>query len=204
MAIQTLVDLRVRLKDWSNRKDLADTLLTDFINVAQARANRLLDIPPFDKVGSKTLDANSRVVVPKDFIEAKVFSIVIGNITIELERKNPAFVLKDKSVSIYPTYFTRIGGEFLISPAMPEGTEVSLYYTAALTPLALDTDSNWLVTDAPEVLLYGALSELSLYTKNLEEASLWEGKFQSAMVELQNMNDTAEWSGSSIAIGGVS
>ena len=88
----------------------------------------------------------------------------------------------------------------IIAPAPVTGSSVDLYYYYSPDSLDEDTDTNWFVKFANDMLLYGALVELSLYIKNPEEALQWEAKFGAAVRDIQAMADNAEWSGSTITI----
>lgn len=204
MASQTLLDLRGRVRAWSNRKDLSDELLNDFINIAQARLNRLLRVPPLEAEATLSPDAEGIVRVPREYLE--MISVWYTDATgrrVSLDRKDAAYSKELASASKgCPRFFARQGYDIQLSPvpqdSVPDSLE--LYYYASLQPLTQDTDINWFTEDAPEVLLYGALTELSLYLRDEIGAGQWEAKFQNHSAEIQNMEDTAMWSGGTLAI----
>ncbi len=200
MAVQQLSDLRDDVRDWSNRKDILDDRIDDFINIAQARLIRLLRIPPFEAEATILFINDNELPIPQDYLENRYISVSTSDGDIQLERKNFAFVDERAHVTGTPQYFSRKGGSFFVAPTPSDITGADIFYIAALQPLVVDTDSNWLVTDAPEALLYGALTELHLFTKDQNKAAAWEAKFQAVSVEIQNMADDAEWSGSSLAV----
>jgi hypothetical protein len=63
-----------------------------------------------------------------------------------------------------------------------------------------DTDTNWFTQEAPELLLYGGLQELSDYARDQESMQVWSGKFLSEVNTLQAVEDRAAWSGSTIGV----
>tara|TARA_R110000850_G_scaffold127421_5_gene246469 strand:+ start:593 stop:1240 length:648 start_codon:yes stop_codon:yes gene_type:complete len=204
MASQTLLDLRGRLRAWSNRKDLPDELLSDFINIAQARLNRLLRIPPLEADAILTPSAKGSVRVPRDFLEmiAAWYTDAQGR-RVSLDRKDIAYTQELSSGgNSSPQFFARQGFDLQLSPVPLDVTSnsVELYYYASIQPLIENTDVNWFTEDAPEVLLYGALAELSLYLRDEIGAGQWEAKFQNHSREIQNIEDTAMWSGGTLAI----
>ena len=95
--------------------------------------------------------------------------------------------------------FARRNLEFLVSPNTA-GETLNLYYYRALDPLIDDSDTNFFVTDAPEMLVYGALAEMALFTKNKDELAVWEAKFQSSLLELEILATKAEWSGDTLSV----
>jgi len=201
MAISTLSDLRTRVKDWANRSDISNGLIDDFINTALDRALRLLRLPVMEATATLSVLDNGVTILPNDYIEAKELSLSYAGRTIGLQRKDANFV--DKALSTYtgaPQYFARKQNKLIIAPAPLTGSTVNLYYYYSPDSLEEDTDTNWFVKFANDMLLYGALVELSLYIKNPEEAVQWEAKFGSALRDIQNMADSAEFSGSTLSI----
>lgn len=201
MASQNLADLRGRVRDWSNRRDLSDELLNDVINVAQARLNRLLRLPVLESEATIMISEGNNALLPRDYLEAIQLKVVAGNQVISLERKDIQEVeeLAAKSTGT-PCFFGRRGPNLVLAPTPASITEATLYYYIALQPLVEDGDSNWFLLDLPEALLYGALSEVSLYLRDEIGAAQWEAKFQNAAKEAQRMADVAQWSGGPLAI----
>lgn len=202
MAIQRLADLRDTVRDWANRKDIADQIVDDFINIAQARATRLLRIPAIQTVATVTI-TDGAFTLPLDYVETTDLSLEVSNGVVTLERKPLSEVealRTGASNSGVPRHFARKGASVLIAPTSQAPDTASLYYWYAPPVLQEDDDTNWFVTDAPEVLLYGALKELSGFIKDNSSLPIWESQFQAAMVEVQNMADRAEESGSTLSV----
>jgi hypothetical protein len=204
MASQTLLDLRGRVRAWSNRKDFSDELINDFISIAQARLNRLLRIPPLEADAILTPDSNGAVRVPRDFLKmiAVWYTDAQGR-RVSLNRKDVAYIQQHASgPKGCPLYFARQGFDLQLAPIPTDisTSSLELYYYASIQPLTEDTDVNWFTEDAPEVLLYGALTELSLYLRDEIGAGQWEAKFQNHSKEIQNMEDTSMWSGGTLSI----
>jgi hypothetical protein len=199
MAQQTLVDLRSRLKAWSNRSDISDDKYNDFINIALSRLLRVIRIPVLE--ATATLEVESgEAEIPRDYLEAIDLRVSANGRLRSLERKDISFVQELVTGQGYPYWFSRRGTKFVVAPVPEDGTELILYYYIALQPLVLNTDTNWFVADAPEVLLYGALTELALYNRDEVQAAQWEAKFQNHAQEIQQLANKAEWSGSTLAV----
>jgi hypothetical protein len=200
MAVTNLGQLRTLVKDWSNRTDISDTTFDSFINLAQERANRVLRIPVLEGYQSLTITSEGTINLPTDYLEAKALSVSVGGRTYDLERKDLPLVVGKQTDSGFPKYFARQQNRFFVAPINNAVNQADLYYYIALNPLVNDTDSNWFVEYGTDLLLYGALAELSLYTKNPEEAAAFEGKFRGAAAEIENMANKAEFSGSTLGI----
>jgi hypothetical protein len=72
------------------------------------------------------------------------------------------------------------------------------------TPLGDGTSgtvtSNWLTTNAPDVLLYGALLEAEPFIKNDERVNLWINAYNSAITRIQDTDAKDRHSGSAMRI----
>jgi hypothetical protein len=201
MAVNNLGELRALVKDWANRKDISDSTYNSFINLAQDRANRVLRIPVLEGYNNNlTVNSEGAVALPEDYLEAKAVSFDSGGRTYELERKTLPYVVGMQTAEGFPKYFARQQNRFLIAPLNGEISSIKLYYYIVADNLVNDTDTNWFVEQGTDLLLYGALAELALYTKNTEEAQLFESKFRGAASELEAMAMKAEFSGSTIGV----
>jgi hypothetical protein len=198
MAVNNLGELRTLVKDWSNRTDISNSVIDSFINIAQDRANRILRLPILEGFSTITV-TNNTLLLPSDYLEVKSLTVVVNGKSIELERKDLAFVTKQQNNQGIPKYFARKQSKFIIGPSS-DVSSADLYYYYVADDLVNDTDSNWFVEYGTDLLLYGALSELALYTKNTEEALQYEAKFKATATDLIKMAEDADWSGSTISI----
>lgn len=207
LAAATLADLRAAVKQWSQRKNIADDVIDDFINLAFVRANRGLRIPPMERFADVVIDADGYAPIPTDYIEAKELVIVRNNQNILLERKAIHEVDYIYNLSPgCPRYFSRSGANLRIAPydnpavVDPEVNTMNLYYYAMLSPLVEDTDCNWLSSNAAGLVLYGALAELAAYTRDEEGQARWNSKYNEEIAILQGVEDRSEWRGSTLGV----
>ena len=193
--------IRNSLKQWSQRRNIPDEVLNDFIELALSKANRALRIPPLEAVSSIPFDTNGYLALPSNFIEVKQLRVTLNDKNIILERKHIDEVdYLAGRLEGDPCYFGRFGNYFRVAPYDSSITDATLYYWYAIPPMPDDTTTNWFTQYAPEVLLYGALQELADYTKDGERSAQWAAKFNEAISILQAMEDRAAWSGSTIGI----
>lgn len=75
-----LNSLIVSIKDWSKRKNIPDSTISEFIEIALSRANWALRVPVLEGYTAATIDDDGYIVIPANFIEMKEISIVIGTI----------------------------------------------------------------------------------------------------------------------------
>ena len=193
--------IRNSIKQWSQRKNIPDDVLDDFIEISLSKSNRALRIPPLETVAPIPVDANGILAIPNNYIEVKELSVPLRGINYPLERKAIHEVDVKNTESGSPCFFARQGNTFQISPWNLGDEELAyLYYWFALPPLIEDTDTNWFTLYSPDTLLYGALSELSDYTRDSEGTQLWTGKWTESINILQAVEDGAEWAGSTLGL----
>ena len=60
-----------------------------------------------------------------------------------------------------------------------------MVYWAKVTPLSDSAPTNWLLTESPEVYLFGALCEATPFIKEDERVALWQEKRGMAVAALR-------------------
>jgi hypothetical protein len=198
-----LKGIRDSVKQWSQRRNIDDATLNDFIEIALSRANRMLRIPPLEGFSALPVDVNGFAELPPNFIEAIELQFVSGGREYILDRKAISEVdyLSNSPRGGSPCVFGRFGNYFRVAPwNLGDELFVNLYYYKSLPPLVQDTDLNWFTEQAPELLLYGALTELADYTRDRDSRQVWDGKFSQEVSTLQAVEDRAAWSGSTIGV----
>lgn len=73
-------------------------------------------------------------------------------------------------------YFARQGANFIFGPNIGSATVVGTYYAkpVLLRNFASDAAANWLIVNAPDLLLYGALLEAETFLKNDSRLVVWK------------------------------
>jgi hypothetical protein len=83
----------------------------------------------------------------------------------------------------------------LVAPVLAEPVPVEITYYQTVPPLIADTDTNWLLDDAPDVYVYGMLLHFSQYLVEDERVGMWEASFMTAMKELERARERREYGG---------
>lgn len=196
--------LRQDVREWSQRRNIPDATIDKFIEIALSRACRFLRIPPLEAVSSAIPNENGYIQLPEDFQEVKEISTSYNNQRVILDRKHISEVDyiagKNSMANCPPEIFGRFGNSLRVAPWGGQDASVNLYYYRVDLPLTDDTSTNWFTLYAPEVLLYGALTELSNYSVDAESSELWNAKFTNEINTLQGVEDRAEWRGSTVGI----
>jgi hypothetical protein len=193
MAISTYAELKTAIADFLNRQDLTSAIPT-FISLAEASINRDVRHWRMEKRVETTLDEQYENL-PTDFIEALELSVDNNTrLTLisvaEMQDRKEA-----NSASGKPRYYRVTADQFEFYPAPSEGYTLSLQYMAKTPALSDSNTSNWLLTNAPDVYLYGALVHSAPYLVDDPRIQVWATLYQSAVEALRLENDRAKHSG---------
>jgi len=100
-----------------------------------------------------------------------------------------------------PQYIARDGSNFVFGP-VPSGsyTIVGTYYAkpVLLRNFASDAAAHWMIVNAPDLLLYGALLEAEPFLKNDQRLVLWKSAYDMAVDTYRRMQAEEDQSGSAI------
>lgn len=83
-----------------------------------------------------------------------------------------------------PRYWARVGDQFQYFPAPDQAYTATLTYTRRVPALSESNPTNWLLTNHPDVYLFGALKEAGPFLLDSERTSLFEAKFQAAAQDI--------------------
>lgn len=189
MAINTYSSLQTAITSWLfGRTDLA-AQIPDFITLCEQRlyygdgAFEPLRIRFMETVATlSTIGGQPYLPLPSDFLQARSAYLATGPrvpVNNALEYRSPAnlFTSYTTSYSGRPKFFTIEGNNIYFGP-IPDGVySISFCYYALPQPLS-STSTNWLITNAPGVYLYGSLAEAAPYIED-SRTGLWETKFVS-------------------------
>lgn len=91
-----------------------------------------------------------------------------------------------------PQYFTIFGNEIELGPSPDAIYTLEMVYRQNIPPLATNS-TNWLLTLAPDLYLYGALMEASPYIKKDARIPVWASFLASALSDLNDLGKTSQF-----------
>ena len=199
MAITTYAELKSAVSDFLNRDDL-DAVVPTFISLAEAGIDRDLRHFKMIKRADATLDSRY-VQIPTDWMETVRFSITSGD-TYRLELISRDDMLQyrqnTKNTPGRPRFYANIGESIEVFPTPNAEYTMQLQYYAR-TPALSDTNAkNWLLTDAPDVYLHGALIQSAPYLKDDARTQTWAALYSAALQSLQKASDDTRFAGSGL------
>jgi len=205
MALGTFTELKDAIADWLDRSDLT-ARIPDFITLAEARLNRDLRIRPMEVRSSMETTSGQRYFnLPGGYIQMRNIQINTNPIT-PLEYITPEMLdrLYGSNSTGKPRAYTLIGDEIQLAPIPDSDYTLEMAFYEKFTPLGDGTagtvTSNWLTTNAPDVLLYGALLEAEPFIKNDERIGLWLNAYNGSIKKIQDADARDRHSGSAMRI----
>lgn len=194
--IEDYDDLKTAIAEELGRDDLT-TKIPRFIQLAEARMRRLLRrkvrrmtytidaiagcVPVQASIlldghlvtGSPELDKPFQVVTPTQLAERRAAQGGVGG---------------------RPRFASIVGNEILFAPAPDASYDAELVYVAKLQPLSDSNTKNDELTEAPDMYLYGALEQASMYLEHDERVPMWKSNFTQAIEELNMLRSDEEHS----------
>lgn len=178
MAITSFSTLKSSIADWLDQDDIGDAIDT-MIDLAEARIYRELRIKPMETALSVTISSGV-AAVPSDYLELR-YAYVDTNPVTPLQVKSPQFIHLDypqRSSDAVPIYIARDGSNFIFGPYPDSNYTIKGSYYAKLDALSTSNETNWFITNAPDLLLYGALVHSAAYLEDDNRLTMWEAAYQ--------------------------
>lgn len=198
MAITNYGELKSAIGDFLNRSDL-DSVIPTFIDFAEAEFNRYLRVRQMVARAEAVIDTRLSAV-PSDFLEAKDLVIVTATPVTPLQfvtQQEMAQIRRSEITSAgKPLYFTVVGDQFEVCPTPDDEYTLEMAYFAKMTALENDSDTNWLLTDYPDLYLYTSLTHSAPYLKDDERTTVWASLATKAKEELLARDQSASYTGS--------
>ena len=202
MAISTYAELQTAVANWLDRDDLTDRI-PEFIALAEARMNRVLRIRLMEaKYTASTVGAQRNYALPTGYLQMRNFQINTTPIT-PLQYVSPEIYdrLWGGSAGGTPQFYTIIAGEVQLGPIPATSTmTLEMLFYKKISALSVTNTTEAMLTDNPDVYLYGALLEAEPFIMNDERVALWAKGFAQAIADLQEQDNKDRHSGSALRV----
>jgi hypothetical protein len=203
MSITSYTGLKADIASWLNRDDLTAVIPT-FIELAEAQINR--DIRHWKmetRASGQQSGGDEYSQIPANWMETIRFHIT-DNGTSPLELISRA-AMADKRASNNdaigtPTHYTHADGQFQFYPTPSSEINTELLYYAKTTALSASNTDNWLLLEAPDVYLYGALLHSAPYLGEDERIAVWGQLYSASVMRLNEESENARFSGSGLKL----
>lgn len=203
MAITTYTELKSAIADFLDRTDLTSTIPT-FIALAEAQINRDVRHWKMEKRATGEQSAGDEYMqIPADWLETiRMHLATTGTRPLDLISRK---AMEDKragneNMSGTPRYYTFADSQFQLYPTPSETIDVELLYFAKTEALSDSNASNWLLLEAPDVYLYGALIHSAPYLAEDERVAVWAQMYGASVAQLNKSSEDARMSGSGLTM----
>ena len=196
MALATYTDLQAAVASWLARSDLT-TPIPDFIALCEAKLNRILRCRQQEQRSTAT--ATEYMELPTGFLELRNIQLNTTPKT-ALELVSPDEIDRDYSTATgKPLVYCLLANQIQLGPAPDSTYTVEIDYFEVIPPLASNS-TNWLLTAAPDIYLYGSLLEAAAYLQDDPRVPAWNAAYTQVLQQLQSADRRARWSGSRLAV----
>ena len=199
MALSTYDELKTSIANWADRDDLT-AFIPDFIALAEARFNRELRLRSMEqKDFADTVGGQSNYALPTNYLQMREFRLN-QEPTISLRYVSPEIFEAWNLGQGIPKFYTIIANEIRIGPTPAGVYEMEMLFWRKFPALSSTVQANWMISNSPDIYLYGALMEMEPFIQNDERTALWAAGYNRAIETLQLQDDKDRHSGSALTV----
>lgn len=184
MAINNLSTLQAAVGNWLARSDLAPDLDT-VVSLAESNIRRDVRCRAMEQVATGTLTSNT-LALPTRFLEAR--RVILADVPQNYMNPNEWHLYDGSSNGVY----TIIGESFYFQSSTADYT---INYWQAFEPLTDAGDTNWLLTNAPDVYLWACLEQAAILIQDQAYAGLAAAQYQKSLQRLNVTEQKARYGG---------
>ena len=193
-TITNYATLQSAIADYLNRADLTAQIQT-FIQFCEADLNTRLRSREMIVNATATSDGQF-VSLPPDWLEAINMMIVGGQSPLRYITPDEADVINKAQTYTSTRFYSMTTGIIeLIPPAVDEIT-IDMVYYGKIPALSVTNTTNWLLTKAPDVYLYGALTHAAPFLMDDQRMPVFSQIYLARVQSLQDESQKALHSGS--------
>lgn len=203
MAINTYAQLKTAVADFLDRDDLTSVIPT-FIQLAEAQINRDVRHWKMEKRASGQQSGGDEYMqIPSDWMETIRFHVTgSGTSPLDLISRK---AMEDKRAGAEdatgtPRYYAHADSQFQLYPTPSADTDTELLYIAKTEALSDSNTTNWLLSEAPDVYLYGTLLHSAPYLAEDERVGIWAQMYSASVAQLNKASEDARLSGSGLTM----
>ena len=206
MALGTYTDLKASIADYLARSDLT-AAIPDFITLCEAKLNRELRCRQMEVRATTSVDTSSTspefITLPNYFQAMRWIRVSSEQGKPRLEYLSPVQMTefrygRDNAQGV-PQKFTILASEIELCPTPDQNYTIEMVYRRYIPALS-GNETNWLLTLAPDVYLYGALMEAAPYLLNDDRIPVWSAGFNGAIDKLNALNLSAAFNAGPMAM----
>ena len=202
MSLTNFTGLKASIADFLNRDDLT-SVIPDFVALAEAQINRDIRHWKMEARSSGQQSVNDEYMqIPADWVETIRLHLTGSGTTVVNLVSRDAMADKrsaNENTTGTPRMYTHADGQFQLYPTPSNDTDFELLYYQKIPSLITNTD-NWLLLEAPDVYLYGALLHSAPYLAEDARLAVWAQLYSAAIQRLNQTSEDAMFSGSGLTL----
>jgi hypothetical protein len=186
-TITNYSSLQSAVADYLNRQDLTSQIPM-FIQFCEADLNTRLRCR--EQIVRAEATSNAEFVqLPSDWVEAINVQIVDGQSPLRYVTLDEADIVKKERRFDFVHFYSLMNGAIELVPAPTDDVDIEMVYYRNIPALTNNNTTNWLLTRAPDVYLYGALTHAAPFLLDDQRISVF-GSIYAGRV--QALNDEAQ------------
>ena len=201
MAITNYTELKSTVADWLNRTDLS-AVIPSFITLAESYFNQEERLRNQKSIVRAIATFNAEYeALPGDYLEM----LNLSNQTTVPFQKVQFLSLnqwddykRDFTTLQVPKYYTIVGNQLQLLPIPGSDITAEMVYYSKIQSLSDSNTTNWLLTNHPEVYLYGTLIQAAPYLKDDDRVATWNALLEKSLDNIHQADDRALYAGSVI------
>jgi len=186
--------LQSAIADYLNRADLTSQIQT-FIQFVEADLNTRLRCREMI-VRATTTNDDEFVKLPLDFLEALNLQIVGGASPLRYVTLDEADMINKAQVLTQVSVYSLMNGAIELIPPPSTDVEIEMVYYGKIPALTDSNTTNWLLTKAPDVYLYGALVHAAPFLMDDQRIPVFGNIYLKRVEELNQESQKSLHSGS--------
>ena len=153
------------------------------------------------KYSANTIGSQRNLALPTGYIQMRNFQVNTSPLT-TLSYVTPEIYdrLWGGSTLGIPKFYTILANEVSFGPIPASVMEVEMLFYKNFTNLSSTVATNWLIINAPDAYLYGAMVQAEPFIMNDERVAIWGAFLNKAIQELQEQDNKDRHSGSALRI----
>lgn len=182
MALVNYDDLVKSIVNWSHRKNIG-TLIPDFIQLAETEMynNEGWQLETRDMELVSTASTSGRyLALPPGFEKARSIQLETGNGLQDVKFQAPEQLIRQVATGL-PRFFSVIGSEIEFDRVPDTAYTIQIQYYKKPDPLTVTNQTNSVMTNHPNIYLFGALHQAFMYLEDTEQMTKYFAKMQSVI-----------------------
>jgi len=189
-------ELKTALTNWTKRSDLSSHYQT-FVDQVQARLNT--DVRVRGRIASATLSTvagTESVALPSDWLRG--LSLDIEGHGLEYRTPEELRAAYPSSFSGRPVVYSIEGDNLILGPKPDSVYSIRARYYQRFTAFAGDSSTDWVLTNYPNVYLFGCLVEAEAFAMDDNRSAVWEQRYQQAVNAMNRTEGSAASAGTTL------